>query len=340
MGKLTQKTIRAKAPMRFDLAGGPTDVSPFSDLEGGNVVNLAIQKYAFVYLSPRKDNTIKVKSLDLGKESSHSLLASVEPTGPLRLLKASLAYLLPEEGINLVTWVDAPKGSGLGASASLAVALIGALRVFRDDSFSYKTLAHDALYIENELLKNINGGQDQYAASLGGINFYGFSPEGIELNPLIVKPDVIKEFENKSLLVHSGESRVSGEIITKVMKDYVRKKPGVATNLRRIRKYAQDMANMLESGDLAKMGVVIDAVFSAQKQLHASVVTPKIEEIFQISNSIGIEGGKIAGAGGGGTVLLYADKKNKEAIKEMLKQRGYTTSSLLVSSSGFQYSIT
>lgn len=332
-----ERTIVAKAPMRLDLAGGPTDVSPFAETEGGVVVNVAVAKYATVKISTRPDDLVKVKSIDIGVEAIYEKSKLAQEGDPLLLICAATSYLMPDDGVDVEAFVDAPVGSGLGASAALAVALVGALRAYNNEEVSLTKVATDALYIENDLLKIINGGQDQFASAFGGFNLFVFDKNGIQRKKLLVDVKSIQEFEDKCILVYSGETRISGSVLSKVMGDYQKGLPGAGENLRKIKLYAELISNILVGGDLSDLGEYLMGVLNSQTKLHQSVVTPNIKEILKIAQEVGIEGGKIAGAGGGGVVLLFTPKKSVRALRSALEQHGYLTSPLIVSKSGLEY---
>jgi len=265
------KTIRAKAPMRFDFAGGYTDVSPYSDIEGGNVVNMALKKFAFVDIRARRDEEVNLYSRDMNVGESFNLNDDVSLEGPMRLLKASIAYLLPDSGIDLTTFVDAPVGSGLGASASLAVALLGSLRILRKETIDPRNLAKDALYVENVLLDNINGGQDQYAAALGGINFFSFGSSDVVVESLSVSHKVIEIIQRRSLLVHSGQTRISGDVLDEVMSGYSNGNNVTVDGLRTLKLASLKLRSILISGDIDDFGEQLLSVYDAQKSLHEKI---------------------------------------------------------------------
>jgi len=333
------KTIRAKAPMRFDFAGGYTDVSPYSDIEGGNVVNMALKKFAFVDIRARRDEEVNLYSRDMNVGESFNLNDDVSLEGPMRLLKASIAYLLPDSGIDLTTFVDAPVGSGLGASASLAVALLGSLRILRKETIDPRNLAKDALYVENVLLDNINGGQDQYAAALGGINFFSFDSSDVVVESLSVSHKVIEIIQRRSLLVHSGQTRISGDVLDEVMSGYSNGNNVTVDGLRTLKLASLKLRSILISGDIDDFGEQLLSVYDAQKSLHEKIETPIIKKIFRIAQKLGLEGGKIAGAGGGGCVYLYSNQQSIGRINKKLTAEGFQTSPFLISPHGFQYKI-
>jgi len=332
-----QETISTKAPMRFDFAGGYTDVSPFKEMEGGNVVNMAIEKFASVSIQKRDDSIVTVNSKDMDTFEVFCLDDEITLDGPMRLIKASISYLLPNFGFDLTTHVDAPVGSGLGASASLAVALLGALRIFREENVDSITLAKDALYVENELLSNINGGQDQYAATLGGVNFFSFDDENVSVDQIGIDPKIISSIEKRSLLVHSGESRISGNVLDEVMLDYRTGKASAVDGLRTLKSSSFTLTDALVSGDLQTFAELLRDVYVAQKGLHMRIETPTIRKIFKIANEVGLLAGKIAGAGGGGGVYLYSDEKSIELIRGRLIKAGFLTSPFKINLSGFQH---
>lgn len=211
MAEFERKIIRAQAPVRFDFGGGPTDVDPFKTREGGFVLSAGIKQLAKVQITERSDNKIIIRSDDYGTVEKASSVENLDLEGPLRLIKAAVKHIQPTHGLEINTKVDVPPGSGLGASASIAIALVGALRSQRgEEKIQPITLINDALYLENEMLKNINGGQDQYAAALGGFHAFEFKGPDVSVKTLNVKEETIRELESRSLLCFSGESHLSG----------------------------------------------------------------------------------------------------------------------------------
>lgn len=225
--------IKTSAPTRFDFAGAPTDVEPFKTEEGGYVVNasLGIRVSASVAVTP-DSSEIVVASRDLGVEERFASIETLDQSGVLRLIKAAIKHVHPEHGMQVTTSTDVRPGSGLGASASLAVALLSALRQTKGENTTATELVDDALYVENVMLGNINGGQDQFASVLGGFHALEFGSEHIDVRPLRLSPEFRNSLEERSLLCYSGESHLSGQVLDQIMKDYKRGDRRTVTSLR------------------------------------------------------------------------------------------------------------
>lgn len=317
------KNVRTKAPVRFDFAGGPTDVEPFRSKESGFVVNGALDHSATVEITRRIDNCIVIYSDDYNHHESINSLDEIRIEGPLKLIKAAVKHISPSTGLEIHTRVDVTPGSGLGSSAALAIALLGGLRVIAGDiEPKPETLVRDALHVENVMLDNINGGQDQYASALGGFHSFNFEPDKVIVNTLEISEKTIAELEKRSVLCYSGESHISGNILNQIMSNYLNGNTLTSNALHRMKKVTYEIEQALLSGNLINFGKLIQTVFEIQRELHPEVVPQNIEEISKLALSNGALGGRIAGAGGGGCVYFFCEKGKKEDVIKVLKNQG------------------
>ena len=213
------KIYRSKAPLRLGLAGGGTDVPPYSDLYGGAVLNATINKYAYATVTPRTDGKIVFNSLDNGKSLVYDSVKELEIDGELDLLKGIYNRVVREYSsealsFELSTIVDAPPGSGLGTSSTLVVTILGAFAEWLKLPLGEYDMARLAYEIERIDLHMAGGKQDQYVATFGGFNFMEFYADGrVIVNPLRIRDEIINEIECSMLLYFTGRSRESANII-------------------------------------------------------------------------------------------------------------------------------
>ena len=216
---------RSKAPLRIGLAGGGTDVSPYSDLYGGAILNTTLSLYANATIEPLAENKIILEAIDRKEEQQFDWAKELPINGTLDLLKGvynriQKDYGIKEQGFRLSTYVDAPAGSGLGTSSTLVVAIIGAFAEMLRLPFGEYDMAHYAFDIERKDLNLAGGKQDQYAATFGGVNYMEFyADDKVIVNPLRVKEEHLFELENNLLLYYTSTSRESAEIIKKQSKN-------------------------------------------------------------------------------------------------------------------------
>jgi D-glycero-alpha-D-manno-heptose-7-phosphate kinase len=167
---------RSKTPLRLGLAGGGTDVSPYSDEFGGAILNATISLYAYASIEPIQEKGIIIEAIDRREEQRFEWTNELPINGQLDLAKGvynriQKDYGLPLTGFNLSTFVDVPAGSGLGTSCTLVVAIIGAFAEMLKLPLGDYDLAHYAYDIERNDLKLAGGKQDEYSATFGGVNF-------------------------------------------------------------------------------------------------------------------------------------------------------------------------
>jgi D-glycero-alpha-D-manno-heptose-7-phosphate kinase len=202
--------IRSAAPLRLGLAGGGTDVSPYSDIYGGAVLNATISMYAYATIEPRDDGKIEIISVDKNESFSTDALPELEIDGKLDLIKGVHNRIVIDFNkgkplsFTIYTYADAPPGSGLGTSSTLVVAVIGAFVEWLKLPLGECDIAHLAFEIERIDLKQAGGKQDQYAATFGGFNFMEFyDNHKVIVNPLRIKQEILDELQHNLLLYYT-----------------------------------------------------------------------------------------------------------------------------------------
>jgi len=206
--------IRSKAPLRIGLAGGGTDVSPYSDIYGGAILNATLSLYAYASIKPREDGKIVINAIDRNeiielKSEEHLVI-----DGKLDLIKGVYNRIIKDFikqplSFEINTYVDAPPGSGLGSSSTLVVAILGAFVEWLKLPLGEYDIAHLAYLIEREDLKMAGGKQDQYAATFGGVNYMEFyGNDKVIVNPLRIKSKFLHELEHNLVLFYTNLSSI------------------------------------------------------------------------------------------------------------------------------------
>lgn len=318
--------IRSKAPLRIGLAGGGTDVSPYSDLYNGAILNATIDLYAYCTIIPRHDNRIIFKTLDSENETAHQAINKLKIDGNLDLQKGIYNRIVKEFNNNLplsfemTTSIDVPSGSGLGSSSTLAVAIIGAYVEWLKIPLGKYEIAQLAYQIEREDLKMTGGKQDQYAATFGGFNFMEFLADNkVIVNPLQLKKEVIDELNLNLLLYFTSTRRKSALIIDEQVKNTQSKNIVAIEAMHQIKKQAFDMKEALLKLQLDQIGHILDASWESKKKMAKGISNNSINTIYNKVKKAGVIGGKISGAGGGGFMILYCSDESKYAVKQTLR---------------------
>lgn len=315
--------IRSRAPLRLSFCGGGTDVPPYPQERGGVVLSATINKHAFASLIPQPGHDMKVTSLDYDTVAKYHLEDSLVYDGELDLVKAAVHRMNPErQGLDLFIHTDAPPGSGLGSSSTMAVALVGAFQRWRrlpSTAYEVAELAHQIERID----LGIKGGmQDQYAATFGGFNFIEFRGDDVIVNPLRIEPSLFDELEYRLLLCYTGKTRLSAHILDRQIDAYVKKKDEVVQALDAMKDLAIEMKNALLLGRLDAFGELLHVAWGHKKKLDAHISNGQIDELYDVARKKGAIGGKILGAGGGGYLLLYCQFDRKHVVAEALERVG------------------
>ncbi len=319
---------RSKAPLRIGLAGGGTDVSPYSDLYGGAILNATVSLYATATIEPLQENKIVLQTIDRKEELTLEPGCPLTIDGQLDLLKGvynriQKQYGLPPSGFRLSTFVDAPAGSGLGTSSTLVVAIIGAFAEMLRLPLGEYDIAHLAYEIERKDLNMAGGKQDQYAATFGGFNFMEFYGEDkVIVNPLRIKQQYLFELENNLLLYYTATSRESARIIEKQTRNVTDKKEKSIEAMHQLKQQSQMMKEAILRGRLNEIGDILDFGFRQKRQMAEGISNTMMEEIYEEAKKAGATGGKISGAGGGGFMIFYCPNTSKYRVAEALGKFG------------------
>lgn len=319
---------RSKAPLRLGLAGGGTDVPPYSDLYGGAVLNATINKYAYATIKPRSDGKIILHSLDNGQNLEFNAAEELVIDGQLDLLKGIYNRIVKDftnEALSfeLSTLVDAPPGSGLGTSSTLVVTILGAFAEWLKLPLGEYDMARLAYEVERIDLKMAGGKQDQYAATFGGVNYMEFfNGEKVVVNPLRVRTEYLDELAYNLVLFNTETSRLSSEIIARQALNIENKDPGSLDATHKLKIQSVMMKEAILKGELDKIGEILDYGWHNKKMLAPGISNPMIDELYQTAIDNGASGGKISGAGGGGFLFFYCPNNTRHKVIHALKKYG------------------
>jgi D-glycero-alpha-D-manno-heptose-7-phosphate kinase len=305
-------TVRAAAPVRLDLAGGWTDVPPYSARAGGVVVTAAVELFAHAEVTPRAEG-YRLVAEDLNQEIELADAAELAGGDHMHLLRAGLR-MLPPGPCALVTRADAPPGSGLGSSGAMDVALVAALTAARGESPDIRAIADLACRLEGVEAGIPGGRQDQFAAAYGGFLRLAFRDPDATVEPITLPADIADALARRMLLCYTGASRFSGATIGRVMAAYERGDPSVAGALDGIRGVAETMPAALLAGDLARVGTLLSANWRLQQALDPGMCTPVMARLERAMVEAGVLGGKAAGSGAGGSMFFLCPDDPAPAI--------------------------
>lgn len=309
----------AQAPTRIDLAGGWTDLIPFAMETDGFVLNAAIDLYASATLTPQEGKVVTLQNADA--QQRFCLQSAPSAINGLSLPEAIILTVRPQSGYRLVLDSRAPKGGGLGGSGAVGVVLVSLLHTFAGKQLKSRQIVDIANQIERETGIPC-GKQDHYASVLGGLNFLRCHGETVVVTRLNLNNKMIQRLQESLLLVYTGESHFSGEILQNVVDAYKSGNRRTREALSALRRIAQEMKEALCQGDLPCFGYLLAENWHYQKHLHPSVTSNRVEYLFEIAERNGSIGGKACGAGGGGCLVFYCPQDRRNAVAEALMAVG------------------
>jgi D-glycero-alpha-D-manno-heptose-7-phosphate kinase len=321
--------VRSRAPLRLGLAGGGTDVSPYCDVYGGQVMNVTIDRYAYAMISASDDHLCHFQALDGGASEQWPHDEPVPVDGGLKLLKGVYARIMrdyvdgPAIPLRVKTFSDAPPGSGLGSSSTMVVALIQAFSEYFSLPLGEYEVAHLAYEIERSDLALAGGKQDQYAATFGGFNFMEFYGDNrVIVNPLRVKDWVWTELEASLVLYFTGVSRASADIIDQQSRNVGQNHQASIDAMHQLKKEAVQMKECILKGDLRGLERTLQAGWEAKKMTATSISNELIERVERTAFANGATAAKVSGAGGGGFMMFLCNPEQRIALTRALLAEG------------------
>jgi D-glycero-alpha-D-manno-heptose-7-phosphate kinase len=322
---MSKKLYRSRAPLRLGLAGGGTDVSPYCDQYGGQVLNATINHYAHCTIEPSNGDAVEFHALDIPLVEKHPMAPYLDPNGGLSLHRETYNLIIERFnsgkalGLRLFTRSDAPPGSGLGSSSTMVVAMIQAYAEWLRLPLGEYDVARLAFEIERIRLRQTGGRQDQYAAAFGGVNFIEFyEQERVVVNPLRVKGWILSEFESSMVLYDSSISRFSSNIIEE---QTLRVREHVDAAIQATHDLKDDATKMKEAllmGNMRRIGEILNRSWESKKKLASKISNPGLDEIIQTARDAGALAAKISGAGGGGFMMFMVEPSQRICLERAL----------------------
>lgn len=306
--------IITRTPLRISFFGGGTDLPDFYRKYGGEVISTTINKYLYItcrHMPPfwdYKHRFVYGSNTELVSEIDDIDHPSIRET---------LRFLDIDYGVDMHYNTDIPARSGIGSSSSFTVGLLNALNGLNGKITSKYDLMKSSIYVEQELIKEPVGSQDQTAAAYGGFNHIIFRQDGeIEVCPITIPQSRIVELNRHLLLVFTGFQRYSKNIEKKKIENI----SSNINNLLDMKKYVGQSIDILNSNeDICEFGALLNETWMRKRRLSDNVSDERIDSLYNIGVKNGGIGGKLLGAGGGGFMLFFVKPENRRKLKEALR---------------------
>jgi D-glycero-alpha-D-manno-heptose-7-phosphate kinase len=307
--------ITTRTPLRISFFGGGTDYPVWYREHGGSVLSTAIDKCCYLnvrYLPPffeyhSRISYTKVENVNGNDEIQHPSV------------RGCLRYMGITEGVEVHHIADLPARTGLGTSSAFTVGMLLGLYALKNKMCDKHSLAKEAIYVEQEVLKEAVGAQDQVSAAYGGFNRINFLPDGaIEVNRILAPHSRLTELENHLALYFTGFSRIASE----VAREQVRVTPQRARELNLMAQMVNEGEAILTNPDrsLTEFGKLLHEGWQIKRQLTQNITNSSIDEIYQAGLESGALGGKLLGAGGGGFMLFFVPPERRQELRLRLRK--------------------
>lgn len=319
------KVIHARSPLRIDFVG-MTDYVPACRKFGGSIVNATINKYIYATAVERFDGLIILHAPD--HDDRRVVIEGNEalnPDGEFGLAQEIVRRFGPAGGVELTTYSEMPAGAGLGSSSTIATCIIAALDALSGFRLTAYEMAELARECETVALRTTYGWQDQYSpVTGGGVKYMRHWPDAtarhVEINLLPLHAPVIAELEKSLVVCYSGVSRPAKNILDAVASGFERNDPAVIGALQNMSACADEFRLALLRGELSQFGEMLTRVWELHKRLHPDVTNERIEDLLSIARRAGATGGRVCGAGGGGTLLFHCAPDRDYSVRRALME--------------------
>ena len=309
--------VITKTPLRVSFFGGGTDYPEWIENHGSEIISTTINKYINVvcmfhpeYYKYQKSRIIykKIENIDSFDEIEHPVV------------KATLNFLNYKKGKGIDFYYngDLPSKSGLGSSSAFAISCLNALGKLKKIKYSKKQLANNAIHIEQNILNETVGFQDQIACAYGGLNHIKISKKNLfKVEPIIISEKQRKKFNNSFILVNSGKTRYAHKIADDIVLDIL-KKEKTLLEMASLTKEAKKI--LVSKKNLDEFGLLLNETWKMKKELSKSVSNQRIDDLYSFGMQNGALGGKLLGAGSDGFMLFYVKDTMKQKLKRMLNK--------------------
>ncbi|HOY64036.1 MAG: D-glycero-alpha-D-manno-heptose 7-phosphate kinase [bacterium ADurb.Bin236] len=315
--------IRSEAPMRVDLAGGTLDIYPlYLFTEGGLTLNAAVTLMSEAVVESRDDGRVLISAEDLGEEIEADSIDALSTGGRLDLLVRLVKFFRPGCGLTVRTKNNVPKGSGLGASSSLLIALSHALNRLCGNQFAEEEIINYGANIEAQCIRIPTGKQDYYSATYGGASVIWFNVLGARRESAFDSPAMLQALEDRLVVSFAGEPRDSAVGNWSMFRAYVDGDKRAVSNIMNIKKTAMKMLECLREGRLDDFGALLDEEWKNRRELAPGVTNDRIERQMAVAARAGAEASKICGAGGGGAMISFCSPGAKDSVSSALRSEG------------------
>ncbi len=308
--------IISRTPFRISLFGGGTDYPEWYNNYNGCVINATINKYCYItarYLPPFFDYKHRIRYYL--HEQANNLEQIKHPS-----VRETAKYLNIDKGIEIVHNADLPARSGLGSSSTFTVGLLNAFYGLKNYMPTKRELALNAIHIEQNLIKEFVGSQDQTAAAFGGLNRIIFSENNlIDVDPILISEDRLIQLQNNLMLFFTGFARNASDIAKEQIKITLEK----TKELNNIFEICSEGFSVLNNKNesLDTIGELLNEQWIIKRTLTDKITNSNINEIYDAGMEAGAIGGKLLGAGAGGFILFYVPQENQIAVKNVLKTK-------------------
>jgi D-glycero-alpha-D-manno-heptose-7-phosphate kinase len=304
--------IISRTPFRISFFGGGTDYPAWYRQHGGAVLAATINKYCYLtcrYLPPFFEHRIRVVYSII--ESCQKVDEIVHPS-----VRESLRYLKIERGMEIHHDGDLPGRSGMGSSSAFTVGLLNALQALQGRAVGKKQLAEQSIHLEQEVLKETVGSQDQVCATYGGLNRISFLQNGdFTVQPMTLTSGRLAELNCHLMLFYTGIKRTASEVAS----SYAVGMEERASLLTRMHDYVDQSCAILNSNrDLTAFGELLHQAWQAKRALSDKVSNSRVDALFDQARKAGAIGGKLLGAGGGGFILLFVPPQKQAKVRKQL----------------------
>lgn len=312
----------ARAPVRISFGGGGTDLPAYYTQFGGAVLSTAINRYIYTFISRGAGDALQIISSDFRVFYRHQPGAEYTTDGELGLAKAVLREFDITDAVDVFVASQIPPGTGLGGSGAVAVSMITALAAWQNQPMSKLEIAEKACDISINRLKLPSGKQDEFGATMGGLNHIIFTREGTTVNPVPTPPGVIDTLQERLMLFYTGRSRESTRILTNQSRASLEQDPKTLERMHRIKTLGQDILQTIVEGRLDDFADMLHQSWMQKRAVASDITNSQIDLAYDTARQNGALGGKITGAGGGGFLMLYCHRDRQPAVTAALTAQG------------------